>query len=290
METSMNDSRKTNEEQVALWNGMGGHAWVATQALLDELLRPFENLLVEAALASRAHQVLDVGCGTGGTTVAVARALGDQSHCVGIDVSQPMITAARSRPSAPPAQFICADAQVHPFAPASFDMIISRFGVMFFEDPAAAFRNLRRASKSDAALRLIVWRSAADNPFMTTAERAAGPLLPNMPAREPNAPGQFAFADSERIRTLLATSGWSEIDIQPLDVPCSFPEKDLVSYFTQLGPLSRVLREVNDQTRARIIDAVRAAFDPFVHADEVRFTAACWNVGARASDSSGGTT
>jgi ubiquinone/menaquinone biosynthesis C-methylase UbiE len=289
METSMNDPKVPNAEQITLWNGPGGHAWVATQSLLDALFKPFEKLLVERAVKIGARHVLDVGCGTGGTTLAVAPALGVQSHSTGIDVSQPMIDAARSRAHAQnvDVQFICGDAQVYPFEPGRFDMIISRFGVMFFDDPIQAFSNLRRASNHDAELRLIVWRSADENPFMTTAERAARSIVPEMPARDHNAPGQFAFADADRVTEMLEKSGWSEIDIQPLDVLCSFAEKSLISYFTQLGPLSRVLREVDDKTRARIIDTVRAAFEPFVHKDEVRFNAACWSVGARASGSTG---
>jgi hypothetical protein len=105
-----------------------------------------------------------------------------------------------------------------------------------------------------------------------------------IPPREPNAPGQFA--DRGRVARILEEGGWADIDIQPLDVPCTFPEKELVRYFTQLGPLGRVLHEVDEPTRARIIETVRAAFDPFVHRDEIRFSAACWRICARSTSSS----
>jgi len=160
-------------------------------------------------------------------------------------------------------------------------MMISRFGVMFFENSVSAFANLRRAATDDAELCLLAWRGAVDNPFMTTAERAAAPLLPNIPAREPDAPGQFAFANSGRVARILEESGWADIDIQPVDVPCAFPEKELVPYFTQLGPLGRVLHEADEPTRARIIQTVRAAFDPYVDGNEIRFNAACWQISAR---------
>lgn len=133
-----------------------------------------------------------------------------------------------------------------------------------------------------AELRFVAWRSAADNPFMTTAERAAAPLLPNLPARQPGAPGQFAFADSHRVATILEQSGWAEVDIRPIDVVCTLPEKDLVRYVSRLGPVGLILQEADDQTRARVIETVRAAFDPYVHGAEVRFTAACWMVCAQA--------
>ena len=131
-----------------------------------------------------------------------------------------------------------------------------------------------------AALRAIVWRSAEENPFMTVAERAAAPLLPNLPVRKPDEPGQFAFADPHRVRSILERSGWSEIDIRPLDVECTLPERDLVPYLTRLGPVGVALQEADERTRARVIDAARAAFEPYVHSAEVRFTAACWMVGA----------
>ncbi len=117
---------------------------------------------------------------------------------------------------------------------------------------------------------------------MTTAERAAAPFLPNLPPRKPNAPGQFALADRHRTQGILEESGWAEIDIHPIDVPCSMPEKELVGYLTRLGPLGLALNESDEHTRSQIIKTVRAAFDPFVHGAEVRFTSACWTVTASA--------
>jgi hypothetical protein len=160
-------------------------------------------------------------------------------------------------------------------------MIISRFGVMFFDDPVRAFTNLRRASEDNAELRFIAWRSASENPFMTAAERAAAPLLPNLSPRRPDAPGQFAFADPRRVSRILEESGWAEIDLQPIDVACTLPEKELVRYLTRLGPLGLILHEADDRTRTQVIETVRAAFEPYVQGAEVRFTAACWVVGAR---------
>lgn len=284
----MDVARETNDEQTALWNGVAGHNWVEAQALLDRMLKPFEDLLVEAAGAGPGGRVLDVGCGTGGTTFAVAQRLGAHGRCVGIDISEPMIAAARARTEEEgvAASFIRADAQVHGFEPASFDMIISRFGVMFFGDSVRAFANLRSAARDGAELRFIAWRSAADNPFMTAAERAAAPLLPDLPARQADAPGQFAFADQGRVRRILDESGWTGIDIQPVDLACSLPEEALVPYLTRLGPVGRFLQDADDRTRAQVTETLRAAFDPFVQGAEVRFTTACWMVGARAPSAS----
>ncbi|WP_409050572.1 class I SAM-dependent methyltransferase [Variovorax guangxiensis] len=275
---------QSGNDQAAFWNGRAGRAWVDEQQVLDAVLQPFEDLLVEALVATSAQRVLDVGCGTGSTTLAIARRLGTNGRCVGVDISEPMIAVARARAESEgaPASFVCADAQRHAFEPASFDMIVSRFGVMFFDDPVLAFANLRRAASKDARLHAIVWRGAAENPFMTTAERAAAPLL-TLPPRQPGAPGQFAFADRGRVASILESSGWTGIDIQPIDVTCTLPEKELVGYFTRLGPVGSVLQDADERTRARVISTVRAAFDPFVQASEVRFSAACWSVSAAAA-------
>ena len=279
----MNDGRPTDDEQTARRRAPSGNAWVEQQEVLDAIYQPLEDRLVAAVSADR-REVLDVGCGTGGTTVAVARRLGATGRCVGIDISDQMLAAARARAerAGAPAGFIHADAQDHAFEPGSFDAIISRFGVMFFDDPVRAFANLRRAATDDAELRFIAWRSAEENPFMTTAERAAAPLLPNLPARRPDGPGQFAFADPDRVQRILDESGWGNIDVSPLDTTCALPEPALVGYFTRLGPVGLALAEADEQTHAQVIETVRPAFAPYVQGTEVRFTAACWMVAARA--------
>src|SRR5918997_4752031 len=210
----MDSARTTREEQTARWLGPSGNAWVDQQDLLDAMFQSLEERLVAAVPADR-RDVLDVGCGTGGTTVAVARRLGPTSRCVGVDISDSMIGAARQRAERAqvPASFIVADAQDHAFAPDTFDAVISRFGVMFFDDPGGAFANLRRAATSDAQLRFIAWRSADENPFMTRAERAARPLLPDIPARRPDGPGQFAFADAGWVQGMLQASGWADVEM-----------------------------------------------------------------------------
>lgn len=281
----MDVTNETARDQSGRWNGSAGRAWIDAQAVLDQVFKPFETLLVEAAVEGSYRHVVDVGCGTGGTTVAIARQLGERGDCLGIDISAPMIAAARARAERDnvPARFACANAQVYAFEPASVDLIVSRFGVMFFDDPIAAFANLRRAAADGAELRCIAWRGAADNPFMTTAERAAAPLLPNLPVRKADEAGQFAFANRQRVAAIVERSGWSDVEIRALDVPCALPARELLTYITRLGPVGLLLQEADEQTRARVIDAVRPAFQQWVQDDEVRFTAACWLVRARAT-------
>ena len=277
------EAAQRRDEQAKLWNGSAGCAWVEAQTLLDRILQPFEDLLVAAVCASGARRVLDVGCGTGSTTRGIARPLDANRACVGVDISEQMIATARmlAEQEGVPAKFICADAQTHAFERASFDMIVSRFGVMFFADPVRAFANLRDAASKDATLCFIAWRSPAENRFMTTAERAAAHLLPNLPARRADAPGQFGFADARRVQSILAESGWTDIDIQPIDIECTLPESELSRYGARLGPVGVALREVDPRTRDEVVAVVRKAFEPYVRGDEVSFTASCWRVDAQ---------
>ncbi|HTN84182.1 MAG TPA: class I SAM-dependent methyltransferase [Sorangium sp.] len=284
-ETPMSEANQPNRDQAALWNEAGGPIWVEMQEVLDAMLAPLGAPLMEEGFPGEGGRVLDVGCGAGATALAMARRLGPAGLCVGVDISGPLVAAARARAAAEglaSAAFVHADAQTHAFEPDHFDAVISRFGVMFFDDPAAAFANIRRAARRSAKLSFVAWRSPAENPFMTTAARAAAPFLPHLPAPAPDAPGQFAFADRDRVQRILAASGWTDVDIRPIDVPSGVAEKDLFAYVTRLGPVGLALRDVDEPTRARTAEAVRAAFEPFVRDGAARFTAACWLVSARA--------
>ncbi|WP_284734421.1 class I SAM-dependent methyltransferase [Sphingosinicella terrae] len=273
------------QDQSALWNGAAGRAWVDQQALLDTAFEPIEHWLAEVAARAQARRVLDVGCGTGSTTLAIARRLAPAGQCLGVDISAPMIARARDRAGQAQARaaFAEGDAETYAFAPDTFDLIVSRFGVMFFRDPVAAFANVRRSAQRGGALTLLVWRGPEENAFMTTAERAAAPLLPQLPPRKKDGPGQFAFADPARVRLILAQAGWSDIGIEAVDFACAFPRSGLASYVTRLGPVGLFLQGADEAIRSRIVDAVLPAFDGYVDGAEVRFVAACWKIVARKS-------
>lgn len=278
-------AQQAKVDQATLWNGAAGNAWVEAQTILDEMLAPYEKLLIQEGLQDDTRSVLDVGCGAGSTTLAAARRLRDVGSCVGVDISAALLEVAKARATGEKitnASFVCADAQSHSFEPKRFDAVISRFGVMFFDDPAAAFLNIRRAAKSGGLLKVVTWRSPAENPFMTTAARAAAPFLPSLPKPDPNGPGQFGLSDPDRVRRVLDTSGWTSVDLRPVDVPTSVPEKELLAYVTKIGPVGIALKEVDEHTRERTVKAVHAAFAAFVTDGAARFNAACWVVTARA--------
>jgi SAM-dependent methyltransferase len=266
------------DEQRELWNGPSGQAWVDVQATTDTMFAPLARLL--AAEARPGERVLDVGCGAGATTRALADAVGPSGTATGVDISAPLIEAARAHES--PADYVVADAGTYAFEAGAYDLLTSRFGVMFFADPGAAFANLRRAARDGARLRAITWRAVEENPFMSTAGRAARPLLPDLPTPPADGPGQFAFADADRVATILADAGWSTVDHEPLDVEVTMPAAGLDTYLTRLGPLSRILPTLEPAQREHVMTTVRGAFAPYMHGDDARFTAACWVLKATA--------
>jgi SAM-dependent methyltransferase len=278
------DTRQPNRDEAARWNESSGPVWVELQDLLDRMFEPFAVRLIDEAFPGEGERVLDIGCGAGATTLAMARRLGSNGFCMGVDISAPLVAAAKERAAAgglASAAFVEGDAQVFSFEPESFDAVISRFGVMFFEDPVAAFANIRRAARHRAKLTFVAWRSPAENPFWTDAARAATPFL-TLPTPKLDAPGQFAFADRDRVRRILDASGWTDIEVGALDVPSIIAESDVLAYVTKLGPVGLALRNVDEPTRARTVEALRVAYQPYIEQGVAHFTSACWLVTARA--------
>jgi SAM-dependent methyltransferase len=272
-----------NREMAAMWNDASGRTWVELQSVLDASIASFVPLIVDAAFPGEGGGVLDVGCGAGATTLAMARRVGSAGACVGADISAPLVEAARKRAAAegvPNVRYVEADAQTYPFDAATFDAVISRFGVMFFDDPPAAFANIHRATRPGAKLAFAAWRGPRENPFMTAPARAAGSLFPELKPPDPDAPGMFAFADGDKVRRILEASGWGDIDVQPVDVPCTVAAEHLPTYATRLGALAPHLRTADDATRARAIELATGAYQPFVRDGAAHFTAACWFVRA----------
>lgn len=274
-----------NQAQSDMWNQDGGRTWADLHTTLDMVFQSLATVLVDEAVAAGGEQVLDVGCGAGGSTLAVARALAPNGRCIGIDISAPLIATANARAVSENlgnVTFIRGDAQTHAFTPGSFDTIISRLGVMFFDDPNGAFANLRRAARPAGRLAFIGWRSRDQNPFMAVAERAAASVVTDFPLRNDDGPGQFAFASASRIEGILQAAGWTSIDVRSVDLPCSFPAAQLSAYATRMGPYGRIRETLDKKVSAQADAAVLAAFTPYVHGNVVRFMSACWLATARA--------
>jgi len=270
-----------NAQQVAYWNESAGPTWADLQAPLDRQLAPLGRRAMAELDLGPGKRVLDIGCGAGATTLDLAAS---GAEALGVDISHVLLDAARRRAAGDSlARFLEADAQTHPFEPASFDAVFSRFGVMFFADPAAAFANIRRAMKPGGRLAFVCWRTPAENPIMSLPMMAALTHVDSPPTPpEPGAPGPFAFADPERVRAILTAAGFQDIEVTPHEADIGPGDLDTtLGLALKVGPLGALLRE-NPDKRDAVIAAVRAALAPFDGPDGVKLGSATWIVTAGA--------
>jgi SAM-dependent methyltransferase len=231
--------------------------------------------------------VLDVGCGCGETTIELAGRVGPTGSVTGVDVSAPMLEAARARAAGlPQVRFEEGDAQTHPFPPGRYDLLFSRFGVMFFTEPATAFTNLRRALRPDGRVAFVCWQPLGVNEWMLVPLKAAAQhlTLPAPPA--PDAPGPFAFGDPARVRDILTGAGFDQIALEPVETTLVIGGgqslEDAVELLLELGPTAALLRDADPALRPRVAGAVGEALRPFAGPGGVRMAGAVWVVTARA--------
>jgi SAM-dependent methyltransferase len=274
-----------NREQIAHWNADEARRWVEQQWRYDGMLEPYARRLLGAAEIAPDERVLDVGCGTGTTTLAAAARA---RETLGVDISEPMIARAREQAreqGLPNVRFEVADAQTAPFESASHDVVISRFGVMFFDDPIAAFANVRTAMRRGARIVFVCWQNLADNEWVLVPVTAAAAHVPLPDGGEPGAPGAFAFGDAERVQALLTRAGFGDVGIQPLADSILLggggTADDAVEFFRHTGTGRALFADTAPVDVARAIDAVRDALAPYQTPEGVRLGAAAWLVHAR---------
>jgi SAM-dependent methyltransferase len=257
-------------------------AWAQVRKPLELQLAPLGRRALAALAPHPGESVLDIGCGGGTTALDLARAVAPDGTVVGIDLSAAVLAfAQRTAQGCERVRFIQANAQVFPFEPASFDAAFSRFGVMFFADPTAAFINIRRGLKPNARLAFVCWRALEENPLDIVPLRAASAHLPPQPPHDPNAPGPFAFANPDRVRGILEKAGFREIEIAARDELVGSGDLDtMLEVCSQVGALGKILRE-HPEFRAATLPAVRSALAAHAGPDGVRLNAATWVVTAR---------
>jgi SAM-dependent methyltransferase len=277
-----------NADQIAYWNGAGGQRWADRQPVQDILLKPIADILIDRAKIKSGERILDVGCGSGSTSFAFAQAVGPTGHVTGVDISAPMLARAREvAPSGAPVEFILADATVHAFAPESFDLLASRFGVMFFADPALSFANMRKGMRRSGRLAFACWREPRENPFFMTPLQAVYRHVPKMPQPGPEDPGPFAFASEARVGRLLGAAGFTGIAMEPcnlaLDVAVGRGLDAAVQGALEIGPAARALTDQPAELVAAAAQSIREALTPYVKGQTVPLDAAIWIVTARAS-------
>ncbi len=265
-------------DQRSYWNSDAGETWAKEAARLDAMLNPLGEAVIAALAPQAGERILDVGCGAGSTSRALAAA---GATMTGVDVSAPMLSVARAAGCGP--SYVEADAGADPL-PGPFDALFSRFGVMFFADPVAAFAHLRGAMAPRGRFAFVCWRTMMENDWAREPLAAALPHLtmpPDMP--EPHAPGPFAFADPERTEGILISAGWRDVSLEPLTLPyrVGADGPDAVSLMLKIGPMGRLLRE-QPEAMPKVLPALEALIDRHAGPEGVVFTAACWLVRGRA--------
>lgn len=285
---NMPQGHDQNADQVAYWNGPAGQRWADRQAAQDVLLKPVADALIDRANFMPGERVIDVGCGSGATAIAFAQKVAPAGHVFGIDVSAPMLERARqSAPKDLPIEFALADATVYPFKPESYDVLASRFGVMFFADPALSFANMRRALRPSGRLAFACWREPRENPFFMAPLQAAYKHVPKLPQQGPEDPGPFAFASEARVRRILDAAGFRDIQMEAcpllLDAAIGRGLDGAVQGALEIGPVSRALDGQPEHLRTAAANSIREALTPFAKGDAVLLPASVWIVTAKAS-------
>jgi SAM-dependent methyltransferase len=279
----MSDIPSANPEQHQYWNETAGPKWAQLSDVIDTQIAPLGGEALDRIGVGAGQRVLDVGCGCGQTTFELARRVGAEGAVLGADISRPMLESARDRAleaGLRNARFEHSDAQVHPFEAEAFDLVFSRFGVMFFSDPVAAFANLLRALRPGARLGFVCWQALAQNAWMLRPMAAVAPLLSLQPPSDPHAPGPFAFADADRVTRILQDAGFGSVAVEGMErellVGGGASLDDTVGFLLQMGPAGAALRDAAEDVRNKAAAAVRDAIAPFETEVGVRMPAAAW--------------
>lgn len=277
----MSDTPAANAAQAEYWNSDEGAHWVHSQDRYDAMLEPFIAPVLRAAELSADTTAIDVGCGTGATARAAAAAA---ARVTGVDISAPMIEAARriaERAGVTNAEFRVADVQTASGLPAA-DIAISRFGVMFFDDPVTAFANLRRTA---GRLAFVCWQPMLVNEWMTVPAFAAAEHVGVPAPADPTAPGPFAFGDPDHVRTVLSDAGWRGVEIESFSTPMLVggpgTVEDAVTFLRNTGMGRILFSDAEAPTVAAALDAVREVLAPHHDGTGVRLDSATWIVTAR---------
>ena len=276
--------------QAADWNGRSAERWVANQARLDAMVAVFGQAAIEAVAPAAGERILDVGCGAGASSLALTARVGAGGQVLGVDISEPLIGRARAlAPQDMPVRFQVADASSVELPDAAFDILFSRFGVLFFDDPTAAFAHLRRALRPGGRVAFVCWRGVAENDWVRLPMDAIKAIVPPTAPPGPETPGPFSFADRGRVARILTAAGFTDSAIVPFDASVPFGEgatrdaalDDAVKMALEVGPLSHALADQPDGIRAHAAAAVRAVFADLPGERSVMIDGAAWIVMAR---------
>ncbi len=277
-----------NSEQHAFWNGDAGRTWAARDAQMAALLAPISEALLDHADVGSAKSALDVGCGGGSGSFILARRLAPGARVLGVDISSLLLDVAREalereENTGASVSFLEADAAAHDFGSDSFDLLFSRFGVMFFSDPTGAFAHMRGAMRSGARLAFCCWQALPQNPWTALPLKAALRVLPPPPRPAPREPGPFAFAEADYVRAILGDSGWTDVDIAEKELELLWPgndSEDATRQLLNMGPVGRLLIPEGDEVREAVYAEAESMLRPYYRDGGLHLTGAIWLVTA----------
>jgi SAM-dependent methyltransferase len=286
-----------NQAQFELWNGRGGEVWTRLQTRLDRLFEPLTERLMEAASAKAGESVTEIGCGCGDVTLLIAKACGQQGRVFAIDISTRMLDRAQVRDREyrdtgavmAPIDWLEADAMLHPFEPRA-DLVISRFGVMFFADPVVAFRNIKHAMKPGSRLALLCWGRLDQNAWIHVPLEAVRTLIEPPPPLAANAPGPFAFAEPDYVLNILREAGFVDATSRQVESglvlgsaqdnsldPIQSAVEDALELALESGPVAALMRDADESMRSKVREAISAALRAHFNAErqDIALTATC---------------
>jgi SAM-dependent methyltransferase len=281
----------TNAEQIEYWNGDGGKRWAQEDDTMARLLHPVSEALLNHANLEGCQSALDVGCGGGSQSLMLARKLGPDAQVLGVDISEPMLQVARGKaaepgPTCADINFLQADASTYDFGTPDFDLVFSRFGVMFFDDPVGAFSNLRKFLRPQARLAFCCWQAMQDNDWTRIPLQAALQHVPPPEKPDPQAPGPFAFADPQRVQDILQASGFRDIAVESFTRDIRFGEASTlaasVRQLAMIGPVSRLLVDQEPDIMERVFSSMEEVLAPYYCDGALNLPGAIWFVTAAA--------
>ena len=277
---------EANRDQIEFWSTTQGRKWLRLEDRIERMMTPFTEAGLAALGDIAGRHCLDIGCGAAATTLALADAAGEAGSAAGIDVSPPLLKRAWERANGRKNMcFAEGDAQDYAFRDATFDILFSRFGVMFFRDTPAALANLRRACTPGARLVFIVWREPRENPWVMIPVSAAKDFVQLPPRPAPGEPSQFQWADPGLAIRWLESAGWRNCRFDPLDITLAMPGEppEAARFLLQMGPAAALLAEAGGDLAQRAEAALAEQLVPHVRNGAVTLGSACWTVSATAS-------
>ena len=274
-----------NQDQKEFWNEKKGKIWISLEKNIEKMLGPLGDHAINTLKPKVGEKILDVGCGTGSTSLKLSKLVGKEGLITGIDISEPILGFAKKQANVKRIKnikFVLADAQNFQFSENNYDAVFSRFGIMFFEDPITAFKNIRKSLKDKGRLTFICWCSREENDWINLSSNIASQFLELPPKANPKDPGPFALEDHRYIEEILINSGWKNIVIK------NHGEKIIVGetldssaeFLSRMGPMSVPFENANEQTKEKVISALKECYSKYLTPKGVEFHFSSWIVSA----------